>query len=67
MKVGVVYSETTVHAAAEAFAADAPYQLALVDFPEGRRLVRIQGAPVRIGDQVVATAPGRCARKLLER
>ena len=45
--VGVVYSSTTVHAEA------GPYQIALIEFPDGsRRLVRMEGAAVQIGDAV---------------
>jgi uncharacterized OB-fold protein len=49
---GVVYSMTTVHVPADDFAAEAPYQIALADFADGRKLVRIQGPPVSIGDQI---------------
>lgn len=53
MKTGVVYTETVVHAAPERFAADAPYQLAIVSLDEGGRLtVRIEGERVKIGDRV---------------
>jgi uncharacterized OB-fold protein len=59
MKQGIVYTETVVHAPAEQFAADAPYQLAIVSLTEGeavaegRRLtVRILGDRVQIGDAV---------------
>ena len=39
---GVVYTETVVHAAPAQYAADAPYQLAIVDLGGGGRLtVRI--------------------------
>ena len=49
---GVVYSATTVHGA------DSSYQIALVDFEDGgRRLVRMEGPPVAIGD-AVRQAPG---------
>lgn len=48
MRTAIVYSETLVH-----FPADTPYQLALVELPDGARLlVRIAGQPVRIGDSV---------------
>jgi uncharacterized OB-fold protein len=53
VREGIVYSETVIHSAPAQFAADAPYQLALVEFAEGNRLmVRIQGSQVRIGDRV---------------
>lgn len=49
----VVYTETTVYAAPESLAAEAPYQLAIVEFTnDGRRTVRIRGPHVVIGDAV---------------
>ena len=53
----VVYTETVVHAPPEQYAADAPYQLAIVDLPAGERTtVRILGKTpaerVSIGDRV---------------
>ncbi|HZO57096.1 MAG TPA: OB-fold domain-containing protein [Bryobacteraceae bacterium] len=49
----IVYTETTVHAPPESLAAEAPYQLAIVEFPDGsRRTVRIRGPHVSIGDPV---------------
>lgn len=57
MQRGVVYTETTVFSPPEKYAADAPYQLAILDVPGERLTVRILGnAPsdrVRIGDEVV--------------
>ncbi len=51
----LVYTETVVHSAPEQFASQAPYQIALVEFADGRReLVRIDGPRVHIGDAVVA-------------
>lgn len=54
---GVVYTETIVHAPPEQYAADAPYQLAIIDLQDGGRLtVRILGKEpqdrARIGDRV---------------
>jgi len=54
---GVVYTETVVHAAPAQYAADAPYQLAIIDLDGGGRLtVRIVGKEtndrVGIGDRV---------------
>ena len=54
---GIVYTETIVHAPPEQFAADAPYQLAIIDLEGGGRLtVRILGKEphdrARIGEQV---------------
>ena len=57
MESGIVYTETVVHAAPQKYAADAPYQLAIVDLASGGRVtVRIlaenSGEPVQIGDAV---------------
>lgn len=54
---GTVYTETVVHSAPEAFLAEAPYQLAIIDLDAGGRLTaRILAATeterVRIGDRV---------------
>jgi uncharacterized OB-fold protein len=55
---GIVYTETIVHSAIPRFAADVPYQLAIISLENGDRLtVRILGkAPedrAKIGDRVV--------------
>ena len=55
---GVVYTETIVHAPPEQFAADAPYQIAIIDVDSGpRTTVRILGKEAgdraRIGDRVL--------------
>lgn len=51
---GTVYTETTIYSPPEAFAAEAPYQLAIIQLDSGARLTaRIHGGPVRIGDRVV--------------
>jgi hypothetical protein len=51
--VGFVYSETVVWAAPASHAADAPYQLAIVDLENGERVsVRIEGERAAIGDPV---------------
>ena len=57
MESGIVYTETVVHAAPQQYAADAPYQLAIVDLASGGRVtVRIlaenAGERVQIGDTV---------------
>lgn len=53
MQQGIVYTETVIHSAPARWAAEAPYQMALVDLEGGeRRLVRVQGERVKIGDQV---------------
>jgi len=54
---GVVYTETVVFAPPEQYAADAPYQLAIIDLPSGERTtIRILGKTpserVSIGDRV---------------
>ncbi|MGI9071028.1 MAG: Zn-ribbon domain-containing OB-fold protein [Bryobacteraceae bacterium] len=54
---GIVYTETIVHSPPEQFAADAPYQVAIIDVEGGRRVtVRILGKQsherARIGDRV---------------
>ena len=55
---GVVYTETVVHLAPEAFAADVPYQVAIVEIEgNGRVTARIQGERVAIGDLVIETEP----------
>lgn len=50
---GIVYTETTVYSAPEAYVKDVPYQLAIVDLADKRRVtVRILGEHVNIGDAV---------------
>jgi uncharacterized OB-fold protein len=54
---GVVYTETIVHSPPEQYAADAPYQLAIIDLHAGGRLtVRVLGKSpeerAHIGDRV---------------
>lgn len=49
---GVVYTETIVHAAPEQYAADAPYQLAIVELDSGGRLTARVLDRVGIGDRV---------------
>lgn len=58
MGEGTVYTETVVHAPPPQYAADAPYQLAIVDLVEGGRLtVRIiaetDSERVTIGDKIL--------------
>ncbi len=53
MTRGIVYTETVVYAAPEAFLAEAPYQVAIVSLNEGGRITaRIDGARTAIGDPV---------------
>jgi uncharacterized OB-fold protein len=50
---GVIYTETTVYAPPEQFAADAPYQLVIVTLENNKRLTaRVSGERVAIGDAV---------------
>jgi uncharacterized OB-fold protein len=54
MRSGVVYTETVVHLAPERFAADVPYQVAIVVLDDGARVtVRVEGERVSIDDRVV--------------
>jgi uncharacterized OB-fold protein len=51
--IGTVYTETVVHLAPEAFAKDAPYQVAIVTVEDGSRVTgRILGDRVGIDDRV---------------
>jgi uncharacterized OB-fold protein len=53
MRYGTVYTETVIYSAPEAFAAEAPYQTAIVSLDSGGRVtVRIEGDRVAIGDTV---------------
>ena len=50
---GVVYTETLVYSPTPQFVDDVPYQLAIVEFPDGHRLMsRIAGERAAIGDRV---------------
>lgn len=50
---GTVYTETLVYLPTPQFAADAPYQLAIVQLADGHRLTgRIAGERAAIGDTV---------------
>jgi uncharacterized OB-fold protein len=54
MRTGTVYTETVVHLAPERFAADVPYQVAIVELESGLKLTaRIAGDRVEIGDPLV--------------
>lgn len=54
MRQGIVYTETVVHAAPEKFAAEAPYQVAIVQFDDETRITaRVTGDRVTIGDKVI--------------
>ena len=55
---GTVYTETVVHAAPTALAAEAPYQVAIVRLDGGGSVTaRIVGERVAIGDSVIETEP----------
>jgi uncharacterized OB-fold protein len=50
---GTVYTETVVYSPPEAYVNDVPYQLAIVQLENGRRLTgRIDGERAQIGDRV---------------
>ena len=50
---GTVYTQTTIYSPPQAYVDEAPYQIAIVSFEDGRKLtVRIRGAAVAIGDTV---------------
>lgn len=51
---GTVYTETTIYSPPEAFLADAPYQMAIIQVDAQKRVTgRILGDAVRIGDPVL--------------
>jgi uncharacterized OB-fold protein len=51
---GVVYTETLIHSAPEAFVSEAPYQLIIVALDNGKRVTgRVSGDRVAIDDPVV--------------
>jgi uncharacterized OB-fold protein len=50
---GKIYTETVIYSATEAFAADVPYQTAIVTLDSGGRVTgRILGERVQIDDRV---------------
>ncbi len=54
MRSGIIYTETVIYSAPEAFAAEAPYQSAIVTLDGGGRVTgRILGDRVAIDDRVV--------------
>ena len=54
---GKVYSCTTLHASAERFEKDLPFQMAIIELEEGPRLTaRIEGDRVEIDDPVQQVA-----------
>ena len=55
---GVIYTETVIYSAPEAFASEAPYQTAIVTLDGGGRVTgRILGDRVAIDDRVVEVEP----------
>ena len=53
MRTGIVYTETVLYSAPEAFTKDAPYQTAIVTLQGGGRVTgRILGERVAIDDRV---------------
>ena len=54
MRTGVVYTETVIYSAAEAFSREVPFQTAIVTLDSGGRVTsRILGDRVAIGDRVM--------------
>jgi hypothetical protein len=49
---GVVYTETVVHAAPEQYAADAPYQLGIIELDGGGRITARILDRAQIGERV---------------
>ena len=50
---GVIYTETVVHSAPQAFVNDAPYQIAIVALDAGGRITaRLEGDRAAIGERV---------------
>jgi len=49
---GAVYTETIVHTAPEQYAADAPYQLAIIELDGGGRITARVLDRARIGERV---------------
>jgi uncharacterized OB-fold protein len=53
MRTGLIYTETVVHLAPPQFAADVPYQVAIVKLDGGGSLTaRVDGERIAIGDRV---------------
>jgi uncharacterized OB-fold protein len=57
MRSGIVYTETVIWSAPERFAADVPYQTAIVTLDGGRLTVRVAGDRVAIDDRVTEAEP----------
>ncbi len=64
MQHGIVYTETVIYSAPEKFAAEAPYQIAIVEFEDAKReMVRISGQRVAIGDRIEKSEDGHWGAK----
>jgi uncharacterized OB-fold protein len=56
MRTGQIYTETVIHLAPERFAADVPYQVAIVKLDNGQSITaRVEGERVAIDDRVIET------------
>jgi uncharacterized OB-fold protein len=54
MRTGIIYTETVIYSAPEAFTNDVPYQTAIVSLDGGGRVTgRVLGDRVSIDDRVV--------------
>jgi uncharacterized OB-fold protein len=59
MRTGIVYTETVIYSAPEAFSKDVPYQTAIVSLDGGGRITgRIVGERVVIDDRVAEVPAG---------
>jgi uncharacterized OB-fold protein len=62
MRSGIVYTETVIYSAPEAFMKDVPYQTAIVSLDGGGRVTgRIVGDRIAIDDRVSECAVGETA------
>ena len=63
MRTGIIYTETVIYSAPEAFTKDVPYQTAIVSLDgAGRVSGRIAGERVVIGDRVTEIESGEAAQ-----
>jgi uncharacterized OB-fold protein len=63
MRTGIIYTETVIYSAPEAFTKDVPYQTAIVSLDGvGRVSGRIAGERVVIGDRVTEIEPDEAAQ-----
>jgi len=62
MRSGIVYTETVIYSAPEAFTKDVPYQTAIVSLDGGGRVTgRVVGDRVAIDDRVTEVAVGEAS------